>query len=100
MFKTYVCLLWGNLIRADLYKKVIYNLWPIIINYKIIFQEDYLITFFILIYAKTYKRIRNIFLLHFRNKKSASRGFKNNPEYYLSVIFAANIFYDYNNINN
>ena len=46
-FKENLYLLWGNLIKADLYKKVIYNLWPIIINYKIIFQEDFLITFFI-----------------------------------------------------
>ena len=95
MFKTYICLLWGNLIRADLYKKVIYNLWPIIINYKIIFQEDYIITFFALIYAKKFKKIRNRILFHFKNIKSASKGYKNNSEYYLSIIFAGNIFYDY-----
>ena len=95
MFKSYICLLWGNLIRADLYKKVIYNLWPIIINYKIIFQEDYLITFFVLIYAKKYKKIRNRILFHFKNIKSASKGYKNNSEYFLSVIFAGIIFYDY-----
>ena len=95
MFKNYICLLWGNLIRADLYKKVIYNIWPIIINYKIVFQEDYLITFFALIYAKKYMKTRNRFLFHFKNKKSASKGFVNNPEYLLSIIFAGNIFYDY-----
>ena len=49
IFKTNNMLLWGNLFNADLYKKVIYNLWPIIINYKIIFQEDFLLIFFILI---------------------------------------------------
>ena len=59
MFKTYICILWGNIIKTDLYKKVIYNLWPIIINYKLIFQEDFLITFFILINAKKGKRIKN-----------------------------------------
>ena len=95
MFKKYMCMLWENLINADLYKKVIYNLWPIIINYKIIFQEDYLITFFVLIYAKKYKKIRNRILFHFKNIKSASKGYKNNSEYFLSVIFAGIIFYDY-----
>ena len=29
-FKKQIYLLWGNLIKSDLYKKVIYNLWPII----------------------------------------------------------------------
>ena len=95
MFKTYVFLLWGNLIRADLYKKVIYYLWPIIINYKIVFQEDYLITFFILINSQKHKKIKDILLFHFQNKKSASNGYKNNSEYFLSVIFAGIIFYDY-----
>ena len=95
IFKNNICLLWGNLIKSDLYKKVIYNLWPIIINYKIIFQEDFIITFFILIYAQKYKSIGNIFYLYFNNIVSASRDYKNNSEYYLSVIFAGIIFYDY-----
>jgi len=95
MFKTYICILWGNIIKADLYKKVIYNLWPIIINYKLIFQEDFLITFFILIYAKRAKRIKNRMLYHYRNNKSASDGYINNLEYFLSVLFAGNIYYDY-----
>ena len=94
-FKMSKCLLWGNLIKADLYKKVIYNLWPIIINYKIIFQEDFLITFFILIYTKKYEKIKNIFYYHFIHKKSASSGCFNNSEYYLSVIFSGIIFFDY-----
>ena len=94
-FNTYICLLWGNLIKSDLYKKVIYNLWPIIINYKIIFQEDFLITFFILIYAKKSESIKNIFLFHFLNENSASSGHLNNSEYLYSIIFAGNIFYDY-----
>ena len=38
--KPNIAVLWGNLIKTDLYKRVLYNLWPIIINYKIIFQED------------------------------------------------------------
>ena len=95
MFKAYKCILWGNIIKADLYKKVIYNLWPIIINYKIIFQEDFLITFFILIYARKCKRIKNKMLFHYNNNMSASEGHLNNSEYYLSVLFAPIIYYDY-----
>ena len=95
IFKTNNMLLWGNLFNADLYKKVIYNLWPIIINYKIIFQEDHIITFFILLYAKKYKKIKDFLFFHFINKKSSSKGFRHNPEYLLSVIFAGNLYYDY-----
>ena len=94
MFKINNCLLWGNLILSELYKKIIYNLWPIIINYKIIFQEDYLITFFLLIYAQKYENISDILLYIYKNKKSISNGFRNNTEYYLSLIFAGIIFYD------
>ena len=93
--KDHIYLLWGNLIKSDLYKKVIYNLWPIIINYKIIFQEDFLITFFILIFAQKSKNTENRFYLNFRNKKQISHGHLNNREYYLGIIFAGIIFYDY-----
>ena len=95
IFKTNICLLWGNLIRSDLYKKVIYYLWPIIMNYKIIFQEDFLITFFILIYSKKFEKISNKLYFYLVNIKSASNDHKNNSEYYLSVIFAGIIFFDY-----
>jgi len=95
VFNTNICVLWGNLIRTDLYKKVIYNLWPVIINYQIIFQEDFLITFFLLIYAKKYRKIKNIFYFYLLNKKGASNIATNNLEYYLSVIFAGIIYYDY-----
>ena len=94
-FKKNIYFLWGNLIKSDLYKKVIYNLWPIIINYKIIFQEDFLVTFFILIYAKKSKSSKNKFYYNFINKKQISNLHENNPEFFLSVIFAGIIFYDY-----
>ena len=90
-----IYLLWGNLIKADLYKKVIYNLWPIIINYKIIFQEDFLITFFFLFYAEKYEKIKNVFYYHLMHKNSASSGCVNNSEFYLSFIFTGIIYYDY-----
>jgi glycosyltransferase involved in cell wall biosynthesis len=48
-------LLWGLLIKSDIYKKAIYHLWPLIINYKIVFHEDYTITFMLIILAKKYK---------------------------------------------
>ena len=94
-FKENLYLLWGNLIKADLYKKVIYYLWPIIINYKIIFQEDFLITFFILIYAQKSKHLNNIFYYYFVNLNQASRGHQNNPQFLTSVVFAGIIFYNY-----
>ena len=95
LFRTNFPILWGNLFRADLYKKVIYNLWSIIINYKIIFAEDFIITFFILIHARNYGHIRNIFFYHFINIESASSNHLNNSENFLSALFAANLFYDY-----
>ena len=95
IFKPNIIILWGNLIRSDLYKKIIYNLWPIIINYKIIFQEDFLITFFLLIYADRFKKIKNIFYYHFLHKNEVSNRFKKNPEYFLSVILIGIIYYDY-----
>ena len=95
MFKINKGLLWGNIIRADLYKKVIYNLWPFIINYQIIFQEDYLITFFLLIHTQKFEQIDEKLLFHFYHKKSASSGHKTKSEYYLSVIFVGIIYYDY-----
>ena len=94
-FKENLYLLWGNLIKTDLYKKVIYNLWPIIINYKIIFQEDFLITFFILIYAQKSKHLNNIFYYYFVNLNQASKGHQNNPQFLTSVVFVGIIFYDY-----
>ena len=94
-FKRNTFLLWGFLIRADLYKKVVYNLWPIIINYKIIFQEDFIITFFILNYATKCVFIHNVLMLYLLNSVSASKSYLSKKEYYLSVLFAGIIFYDY-----
>ena len=95
IFKTNNCLLWRHLIRANLYKKVIYHLWSIIINYKIIFQEDFLITFFLYIYAKKLLQIEKKLFFHFKNKESTSNNYENNSEYFLSILFAGNIFFDY-----
>ena len=83
------------MIRTDLYKKVIYNLWPIIINYKIIYQEDFIITFFLLIYAQRCVFINKALMLYLSNPSSASKNFISKKEYFLGVLFAGNIFYDY-----
>ena len=90
-----IFLLWGLLIRADIYKKAIYKLWNIIINYQIIFHEDYMITFMIVILSKNYKYINKFALIHLNHIKSASSNHWNIKEYYLSILFFANNLYDY-----
>ena len=88
-------LLWGMLINTDIYKKAIYNLWPIIINYKIKFQEDYIITFMIAIFAQRYKYLNNFALIHLIHSNATSSNFVSNDEFFLGVLFAGNIIYDY-----
>ena len=39
-------LLWGLLIKTDIYKKAIYHLCPLILNYQLIYYEDYVVTSF------------------------------------------------------
>ena len=88
-------LLWGKLIRADLYKKSIYHLWPIIINYQLIFQEDFTISLMIVILAKKAKNIKSFGLIHLNHANEISYQYKKNKEYYLSILFFANILYEY-----
>jgi glycosyltransferase involved in cell wall biosynthesis len=95
-----IYLLWGLLIKADLYKKIIYHLWPIIINYQIIFHEDYIITFMLVILAKKYKYLNRFAILHLFHKKSISNNFYKKKEYYLSIFFFANVLYKYHIKNN
>ena len=83
-------LLWGLLIRSDIYKKTIYHLWPLIINYKITFHEDYNITFMLIILSKKYKYLNNFALIHLFHSNSTSKDFINNDIYYLSVLFCGN----------
>ena len=81
-----VFLLWGLLIKADIYKKAIYYLWKIIINYQIIFHEDYLILFMIINLAKNYKYINYFSLIHLNNLRSSSNKHWNINGYYLSIL--------------
>jgi glycosyltransferase involved in cell wall biosynthesis len=93
-------LLWGLLIKADIYKEAIYHLWPIIINYKITFHEDYTITFMLVILSKKYKYLNNFALIHLYHSSSASKDFANNPNFYLSAVFFGNTLFDYHINNN
>ena len=93
-------LLWGLLIKADIYKKAIYKLWPIIINYKITFQEDYMITFMIIILAQKYKYLNNFALIHLNHNDATSKKFMFNPKFYINILFVANNIYEYYIKNN
>ena len=79
-------ILWGLLIKNDLYKKSIYTMWPIIINYKLTFFEDHTITVLIIIYAERYKYLNNFCLIHFAHKNAVSNDFPRNKEFYLSLL--------------
>ena len=88
-------ILWGLLIKTNLYKKVIYELWPIIINYKLVFFEDHTITFMIVILANQYKYLNNFGIIHLAHKKAISNKFLDNEEFYLSLLFFLNNIYDF-----
>ena len=88
-------LLWGILIKTDLYKNAIYNLWPLIMNYKIIFNEDYIITSMLVKLAKKYKYINKFILIHLIHSKSISNDHFNNNEFYLTLYFYIYYLYEY-----
>ena len=90
-----IFLLWGLLINATIYKKAIYYLWKIIINYKIIFHEDYIILFIIIIFSNNYKYMNLFGLIHLNNARASSKNHWNIKEYYLSILFVSNIISDY-----
>ena len=68
------CFLWGLLIKSIIYKKAIYHLWPLIINYKITYHEDFTITFMLMILAQKYKYLNHYALIHLFHSNSASYG--------------------------
>jgi glycosyltransferase involved in cell wall biosynthesis len=88
-------LLWGLLILTNLYKKAVYKIWPIIMNYQIIFNEDYIITFMIIILSKHYKYLNEFALIHLIHSKSATIVNWKNNEFYISILFYANFIYNY-----
>ena len=88
-------LLWGLLIKSDIYKKVVYRLWPIIINYKLTFQEDYFITSRIAILAQRYKYLNIFSLLHLKHDKATHKLFHIRKNlYFLGSLFVQYNFYD------
>ena len=91
-------LLWGLLIKSDIYKRVIYHMWPLIINYKIIFQEDYTVTFIILILTQKFKYINIFALIHYYHSKNTGKNKGN--KFYLSVLFLVNNIYEFYIKNN
>ena len=93
-------LLWGLLIKNDIYKKAVYHLWPIIINYKITFHEDFTITFKLLILSEKYKYLNNFAYIHLVHPKSTSNNYRNNNYFYLGVLFFGNTLLDYHIKNN
>ena len=88
-------LLWGLLIKSNLYKNAIYHLWPIIINYKIIFNEDYIITSMIAKLANRYKYINKFILIHLKHSKSISSDYDRNNDFYLTFYFYIYYLYEY-----
>ena len=88
-------LLWGLLIKTDLYKNAIFHLWPFIMNYQIIFNEDYIITTMIAQLAKSYKFINNFALIHLKHLKSISNNCSENNEFYLNLFFYIYYLYEY-----
>ena len=90
-----VFLLWGMLIKTEIYKKAVYHLWVIIINYDIVFHEDYTISFMIVILSKKFKYLNKFALIHLNHINSASNNHWDNKDYFLGVIFFANNLYDF-----
>ena len=93
-------ILWGLLIKTDLYKKAVYNIWSIIMNYQLIFFEDHSVSFLIVLYARKYKYLNNFCIIHLDHKKAISNKFLDNKEFFLSLLFFFNNIYDYYLKNN
>ena len=93
--KDYNFILWGLLIKADLYKKSVYHMWPIIANYKLIFHEDFTITFMIVILARNFKFLNIFCYVHLSHKNAASADHWSNNNYFLGVLFFTRNLYEY-----
>jgi len=93
--KDYNFVLWGLLIKAELYKKAVYHMWPIIANFKLIFHEDFTITFMIIILARNFKFLNNFCYIHLEHKNQASSQHWLNKDYFLGVLFFTRNLYEY-----
>ena len=94
----YVFTLWGLLIKSDVYKKAIYYFWPVILNYKFTYYEDYIMTTIIIFFSKNFKFLNNFGLLHIKHKSSAMSVYS---KYLLSyLLLFENVLYKYYIKNN
>ena len=93
-----VYLLWGLLIKTDIYKKTIYHLWTLIMNYQVIYYEDYIITSIIVTLSKKYKYLNNFGLIHLNHNNSAM--VKYFDQFYIGVLFCGYNIYNYYIKNN
>ena len=93
-------LLWGLLINTKIYKKAIYYIWEIIVNYQIIYNEDYISTTIIILSSHNYKYLNMFGILHLKHKKSSSFNCLNKTEFHLSNIMFPSFIYEYHIKNN
>lgn len=93
-------LLWGLLINSELYKKAIYIIWEFLVNYKFIFNEDYISSTMILILSCNYKYLNIFGILHLKHQNAASFNSYIQEEFYLSNIIFPKYLYDYHIKNN
>ena len=100
MFKKYNYLLWGLLIKADLYKKTVIHLWPYIINYKIIHFEDYTITFFFAIFANKFKYLNNFYIAHLYHNNSVTSNQELQKQFHDGILLFFNFMFEYHVKNN
>jgi hypothetical protein len=94
-FNNYNFLLWGLLIKTEIYKKVITHIWPIIINYRLALFEDFEITFFLLIFAKNFQFINYFFIIHLFHPNAVTFSYLTTKEDYLSQLFVSNNMMNY-----
>ena len=94
-FNGYNFMLWGMLIKAEIYKKTVDIFWKSIINYKIIHLEDYQITFFLVCYAQRFQSINYFFMFHFFHQESTLGKFGVLDLFIFDLLFAANNMIDY-----
>ena len=86
-------LLWGLLIKTDIYKKAIYHLWPLILNYQLIYYEDYVVTSVIISLTNKFKYLNKFALIHLNHTNSAMLKFYD--QFYISVLICQNILFNF-----
>ena len=88
-------LLWGILIKSKIYKKAIYRIWEFIINYKFIYNEDYISSTIIILLSKNYKFLNLFGIIHLKHENATSFNCYVKGEFHLSNILFPNYLNDY-----